>query len=108
MKRYGICRYLDLALDLFSLAIGWRETFPSKAAIQPGDIVTEIKMTVGQNNKNDGGGGGLRGRADSNGQKVFNGGPGGGGGNGRRLPPPKLVSTSPPPNAADGDGMLLG
>ena len=79
-----------------------------KAAIQPGDIVTEIKMTVGQNNKNDGGGGGMRGRADSNGQKVFNGGPGGAGGNGRRLPPPKLVSTSPPPNVADGDGMLLG
>ena len=77
-----------------------------KAAIQPGDIVTEIKMTVGQNNKNDGGG--VRSRADSSGQKVFNGGPGGGGGNGRRLPPPKLVSTSPPPNVADGDGMLLG
>ena len=77
------------------------ECFPTKAsAIKPGDIVTEIKMTVGQNS--DGGG---RSRA-ADGPKVFNGG----GGAGRRLglPPPKVVSSSPSPNGADGDGLLLG
>ena len=74
--------------------------FPSKASIKPGDIVTEIKMTVGQNNNDNG-----RSRAADIGPKaVFNGGAAGG----RRLPPPKLVSNVPSPGGADGDGMLLG